>query len=114
MNCSGVSWSPGTPMRSFTNVAGCRCRMSSTNRMPSYLLPETLDFFEGFAFGFRQAGLDKEEARHTNCGVDPERFGSAQGMVKEGESISKDEACDPEACDCNRHCRAANTIRENF
>src|SRR5260370_40527366 len=88
--------------------------MSSTIRRRSYFLPETLVFLEVFAFVFRKGGLDKEEARHTNCGVDPERFGSPQVMVKEGESISKDEACDPEACDCNRHCRAANTIRENF
>src|SRR6266403_265598 len=78
------------------------------------LLPETLDLLEGFAFGFRQAGLDKEEARHTNCGVDPERFGRTQGVVKEGESIGKNEACDPQACDCNRHCHTANTIREDF
>src|ERR1700719_402101 len=84
------------------------------SRCESSLVPENLDLFEGFAFGFRQAGLDKEEARHTNCAVDPERFGSAQGMVKEGKGISKDEAGDPEACDCNRHCRAANTIRKNF
>lgn len=77
-------------------------------------VPQPLDLLESFAFGLRQTSFNKEESCHTNCGVNPERARCTQGVVQQGERVSKDEACNPQCCDCDRHCGTANAVGENF